>query len=325
MKQQYFKFLVFGLLLSCCVYKASAQDIQVVASLDNSTLKIGDQTKLNFNVHQPAKARVNFPQITDSIGSKVQILATSKLDTIFDKTDHNNITVHRAYTITAFDSGTYPIPEFDFGSANGVLKSNELHLVVQTITVDTTKAIYDIKQPLAVSYTFWDWLRDHWVPVAIVFAVILIIIAIIWYLKTRPKKEKVIVEVKPDVPFHIQILNRLQELRGKKLYQQDVKAYHSELTDIIRDYLERRYVIKSHEKTSDEIFDSLKFMDIDQESRNLLRQLLLQADMVKFAKEKPSPSENEQSMDNAIAFVNKTRQVFTQPLPTEGGGNDAHV
>jgi hypothetical protein len=143
--------------------------------------------------------------------------------------------------------------------------------------------------------------------------------------KTRPKKEVIVKEVKPDVPFHTQILNRLQELRGKKLYQQDTKAYHSELTDIIRDYLEKRYVIKTHEKTSDEIFTSLKFIDMDQENRNLLRQILLLADLVKFAKEKPLPAENEQSMDNAIAFVSKTRLVYTQPQATEGGGNDAHV
>jgi hypothetical protein len=325
MKQQYFKFLILGLIISCLAYKASAQNIQVVASVEQDTIKIGEQTKLNFNIHQPAGAKVNFPQITDTIVSKVQVVAAGKIDTIFDKTDRQNITVHRAYTITSFDAGTYTIPAFDFGSTAGVLKSNEAHLVVQTVKVDTTKAIFDIKQPLAVSYTLWDWLRDHWVWVVIPLAVILIIFGIIWYLKTRPKKEVVIAEVKPDVPFHTQILNRLQELRGKKLYQQDVKAYHSELTDIIRDYLEKRYVIKTHEKTSDEIFANLKFIDMDQESRNLLRQILLLADLVKFAKEKPMPNENELSMDNAIAFVSKTRLAYTQPTPTEGGGNDAHI
>jgi hypothetical protein len=325
MKQQYFKFLVLGIIISVFGQSAMAQTVQVVAKLDQQTIKIGDQTKLHLIVHQPAVLHVNFPQLTDTISAKVQIIAAGKLDTLHNKTDTKNITVQRSYTITGFDEGTYTIPAYAFGTPAGIEHSNPLTLQVQTVKVDTTKAIFDIKQPLTVSYTFWDWLRDHWVPVVSVLIAILIIIGIIWYLKTRPKKEVVMEEVKPDVPFHIQILNRLQELRGKKLYQQDVKVYHSELTDIIRDYLEKRYVIKTHEKTSDEIFASLKFIDMDQESRNLLRQILLLADLVKFAKEKPMPSENELSMGNAIAFVSKTRLVYTQPTPTEGGGNDAHI
>jgi hypothetical protein len=324
MKQQYFKFLVIVLALAC-FFKANAQTVQVVAKLDSSGIKIGEQTKLNFIVHQPVKERVNFPKIADSISTKIQIVGASKPDTTFDQS-RTNITVHKSYTITAFDAGTDTIPSFDFGASAGVQKSNPLTLTVTTVKVDTTKAIYDIKQPLAVSYTLWDWLRDHWVAVVIVLGVILLIIGIIWYIKTRPKKEVVIKEIIPEVPLHTQMLNKLQELRAKKLYQQDVKAYHSELSDIIREYLEKRYAIKTQEKTTDEIFTGLKHIEIEQENRNLLRQILLLADLVKFAKENPLPNENEQSMDNAIAFVSKTRQVTAvPPAQTEGGHTDAHV
>jgi hypothetical protein len=326
MKKTYYS-LVFSLLFICSGFLAAAQSIQVVARLDTSTIKIGEQTKLNFIIHQPAKEKVNFPKMPDSIGTKIAVLASGKTDTIFDKNDKVNITVRKSYTITAFDQGTDTIPSFEFGSSQGVLKSNEQTLYVQTVKVDTTKAIYDIKQPLAVSYTFWDWLRDHWIWVVSVLAVILAIIGIVWYIKTRSKKEKAVKVIVPEVPLDVQTISLLQALRDKKLWQQGhTKAYYIDLSDIIREYLEKRYTIKTHEKTTDEIFAALKYIDITDANRSALRKILVMADLVKFAKEQPLPYENEQSMDDSIAFVRNTTPVVEPIKPIEGGGHaDTHI
>lgn len=319
MKKWFYNFLVL-ILLSCgFVLNADAQNISVEAKLDQTTIRIGDQTNLRLIVHQPVKEKVNFPKLADTLIGKVQIVS-SKLDTVIDQNNRSLATVTQSYTITSFDQGTYTIPSYSIGSATGILKTNELTLMVQTVQVDTTKAIYDIKQPLAVSYTFWDWLKDHWVWVALGLAVIIAIIGVIWYLKKRPKTVTIIKEVKPDVPAHIIALGKLQQLRDKKLYQQDaVKQYHSELSDIVREYLEKRYVIKTHEKTTDEIFAALKYLDIANEYRVKLNQVLILADLVKFAKEKPLPVDNELSMENALAFVLKTQEAAEMPINTEGG------
>lgn len=318
-KKCFYNFLVLITLSGWFASNVNAQTIVVEAKLDQQTIRIGDQTKLRLIVHQPLKEKVNFPKLADTLTGKVQIVS-SKLDTVIDQNAHNQLTVTQSYIITSFDQGTYTIPSYSIGSAAGVLKTNELTLMVQTVQVDTTKAIYDIKQPLAVSYTFWDWLKDHWVWVALGLAVIIAIIGIIWYLKKRPKTVTIIKEIKPDIPAHIIALGKLQQLRDKKLYQQDaVKQYHSELSDIIREYLEKRYVIKTHEKTTDEIFAALKYMDIANEYRVKLSQVLILADLVKFAKEKPLPVDNELSMENALGFVLKTQLAAEMPINTEGG------
>ena len=62
------------------------------------------------------------------------------------------------------------------------------------------------------------------------------------------------------------------------------------------------------EKTTAEIFESLKSKDLKAEARNKLKQLLSLADLVKFAKERPAPTENEQSIEDAIDFVKLTRE-----------------
>ena len=319
MNKCFYSLLILTALSSCLVLNVNAQTVVVEAKLDQQTIRIGDQTKLRLIVHQPLKEKVNLPKLADTLTGKVQIVS-SRLDTVIDQNAHNQATVTQSYTITSFDQGTYTIPSYSIGSAAGVLKTNELTLMVQTVQVDTTKAIYDIKQPLAVSYTFWDWLKDHWIWVALGLAVVIAIIGVIWYLRKRPKTVTIIKEIKPDVPAHIIALGKLQQLRDKKLYQQDaVKQYHSELSDIIREYLEKRYVVKTHEKTTDEIFAALKYMDIANEYRVKLNQVLILADLVKFAKEKPLPVDNELSMENALGFVLKTQQAAELPTNTEGG------
>src|SRR4051812_4548841 len=99
--------LIYSLVLltACFFNKAAAQSVQVIARLDQTTIKIGEQTKLNFIVHQPAKERVNFPQIADSI-AKIQIVSASKIDTAYDES-RTNITLHKSYVITVFDAGSY--------------------------------------------------------------------------------------------------------------------------------------------------------------------------------------------------------------------------
>jgi hypothetical protein len=319
----FYNFLILTALSTCFVLNAGAQNISVEAKLDKSTIRIGDQTSLRLVVHQPLKEKVNFPKLADTLIGKVQIVS-SKLDTVFDKNDHALATVTQSYTITSFDQGTYTIPSYGIGSAVGVLKTNELTLLVQTVKVDTTKAIYDIKQPIAVSYTYRDWLKDNWGWVALGLVVVMVIGALIWYLKKKPKVEKPLIkEVKPEIPAHTVALNKLQQLRDKKLWQHDaVKQYHSELSDIIREYLEKRYVIKTQEKTTDEIFAALKHMDIANEYRMKLNHVLILADLVKFAKEKPLPVDNELSMENALGFVLKTQQTVSYPQSAEIGGGE---
>jgi hypothetical protein len=131
----------------------------------------------------------------------------------------------------------------------------------------------------------------------------------------------------PEVPLDVQTISLLQALRDKKLWQQGhTKAYYIDLSDIIREYLEKRYTIKTHEKTTDEIFAALKYIDITDANRSALRKILVMADLVKFAKEQPLPYENEQSMDDSIAFVRNTTPVVEPIKPIEGGGHaDTHI
>ena len=306
-------------------FRTQAQAIQADAKLQQYSIKIGQQTKLFFVVHQPKTEQVVFPELKDTIpgAQKVIVLNKPKADTVTDPHDGNQIIVTKAYVLTCFDKGQYAIHPFRFVISGGALTTNELTLDVNTVKVDTTKAFYDIKQPLQVRYNLWDWLLDHPLVLIIAWFIIGLIVGAIWWYKHRPVKGEVVVEKpKEIIPIHTIALNQLAALRDRKLWQNAmVKEYYIEMTDILRDYVEKRYGIKTHEKTTDEIFDALRYAEIAGDNRAMLRQVLVLADLVKFAKEQPSAAENDMSMDNAMSFVKRTHLVNVLPT-TDGGGAD---
>lgn len=319
---RYIKYTLAMLVLLAGFHQTGrAQNFGAKATLDKKSILIGEQTQLNLSIRFHVKDSIGFPKLADSIG-KIRIV-NFKTDTVFDKGDKSIETINRRYTITAFDSGMYIIPSYVFKSPVGDLPTDTLNLDVRTVAVDTTKAFYDIKQPLAINYTFWDWLRDNWKLTLGILAGLIVGGGAVFYLLRRPKKDVVVEEVKPDIPLHIQALQKLDEIKNKQLWQHDqVKQYYIELSDVVREYLEKRYTIQALEQTSEEIFASLRHMDIASEDRNLLRQLLVLSDMVKFAKEKPAANENEKSMENAVTFIKDT-QPHARPTDVNLKGDEA--
>ena len=286
------------------------QDFQASAKLDTNRLLIGDQTNLSMSFKFPAKTQVQWPLIKDTILGYLQVLNRSKIDTTVSK-DKKWVTLHQTLRITSFDSGMYTIPPIRFyfrGLPDTTLhfsQTESLILNVHTIKVDTTQAIKPIKGPMKVPITFRELLP--WIILTILLA--LIVWFVIYYLKKRKKGEPIF-QLKPRIILkpHEIALAELEKLRVKKLWQNGkVKEYHTEVTDIIRRYLEERFRIMALESTTSEILADLSgHPDIPAGSIEKLLQILTLADLVKFAKTQPLPAENEQNLQYAIDFVNST-------------------
>lgn len=121
-------------------------------------------------------------------------------------------------------------------------------------------------------------------------------------------KDKDEVKSQPRIPPHEQALQALDELRRAKLWQSgDIKSYQSGLTYIIRQYLENRYGIKALEETTGDIIDDMKKLGLEASDLTTLSRVLRVADLVKFAKATPEISIHDEFMEEAGAFVNKTR------------------
>ncbi|CAG0954891.1 MAG: hypothetical protein HND27_00895 [Bacteroidetes bacterium] len=285
-------------------YRAQENSIQL--TLDTNSIRIGEKANLEIKITFPVTNKIIFTEPKDSIASNVEILNKLKTDTSFSD-DLSLKTLYYHYSITSFDSGYHVIPPFTFVSNTDTIESNPLLLTVNTVEVDTSADIKDIKEVYRYPFNLWDWLENNKYYLLGITAILAIVFFIINYWKKIKPQPKITVEPEITIPAHITALEKLNKIKEQKLWQEGhVKTYYSEITDVIRIYIEQVFKMEAMEQTTDETLSLLRLKIANEQTKNKLKQILILADMVKFAKEKPTPAENENSMQLAIDFINET-------------------
>ena len=284
---------------------APAQTV-VKATIDSTHILIGQQTKIHLEIAADKSQSLQIPMIPDTLMRGVEVLEISKIDT-FD-IGNDRMQLKYDYLITAFDSALYLLPPFKVIAGVDTAFSSELALKVSTLPVDTESGqFYDIKDIRKPPFVLMDYL-----PGVLLVLTILALIALIAYIIYRLINKKSLVPFKkeePYVPPHIRAILRLDAIKIEKLWQMGkVKEYHSEITDTLRKYIEERFGVGAMEMTSGEILSDIKNHSDADTAYDNLKQILILADFVKFAKYKSLPDENELSMMNAYLFVNNTKQ-----------------
>jgi hypothetical protein len=216
-------------------------------------------------------------------------------------------------TLTSFEDSLFYIAPLTFVSGDQTIQSEALTLnVVQPFEVDSADmAITDIKG--VYDAPIWWWGIFRWVLLAL--GVVGISIGgyyLITYLQARVnKKEEELVPVEQLRPADEVALEKLDAIREEKIWQSGrVKEYHTQLTDVVREYIARRFEVSSAEQTSDETLRAIRpLLNDKKELFEQLRKMLTLADLVKFAKWNAAPDENELSLRSAYTFVKETTSV----------------
>jgi hypothetical protein len=298
-----FRSVSLVLLLCMLPFSAALAQLSVKAELDSTYIFIGDPIHLNLSVSQAIGIRMLEPQLDtfDRI-ENLELLRSTEWDTIQTSP---NLFLQKRLTITAWDSGYYEIPALVFPyEINKKLDnkiSKSIPLEVKMIEVDTSY-IEPIKTIVEEPLTFEDFLP--WL-ISLGFLVV-VAAAVLLYLNDKKRKAK-LPDIAPKRPYHEVILEKLDQLEAGKLWQQgQTKEYHSRLTHLLREYLEKRFRIQALEQTTREIQQQLLEKDLPEERRSSLGQLLQTADMVKFAKAEPPAAFHEDALRNVREFIQET-------------------
>ena len=238
---------------------------------------LGDQTTLSI------LRALNYPS-TDALSVNGIVAVSQTFDTA-TQTQHT--------VLTSFEPGEHTIH---------LSPVDSLTLVVYDVEVDTTSAeIRDIAPIQRVPYTFWEIFR--WVLLALAIAAVAF--GVWWLLKHREKVHELLVPAEPKdtrTPYE-RANDNLEALRRSQLWQAGkAKEYHTELTDIVRRFIEESTDIRATDMTSDETVEAVESEKWKVES-SLLRSIFTTADLVKFAKSEPLPYEHDRSMTEAKQFV----------------------
>ena len=294
-----------------------AQNVEAYSKLDSSAIMIGDQIGLEVGINVPESFFVSLPFFKDTITTNIEIINKEPIDTT--EVD-DGFLISQKYTITSFDSGYFELPDFEFlfhhkdDTTVYRTNANTLFLMVNTPVVDTSQAIKAIKGPVSVPYTFGEIFP--WVLLGL--AVIGLVVFVIWYIRKRKKNKPIFArKPKPALPPDVLALQKLEELRLAKIWQQGkLKMYYTELIDITREYFEGRYHFDAMEMTSDEILEALTDHQVNRQITEKIRNAFQLADLVKFAKAHPTPLENDICLNHCVDFVNETKPVAIT-LPEE--------
>ncbi len=313
--------LIYILICWSTAMSSVTAQVRVIATLDSTRMLIGDQMNLKLEASYPTGQTISNVDLTVlEAAENIEVISTqASWDTT---TIAGETTVRRNIVFTIFESGSFFIPAIPFSfPKNGItsiVATNELLINVADVVpegpaeaaVDTV-AIAPIKPIYKEAMTFEDV-----APLLLVFLLIGVIGGLIYFLyrraqnKKNPAKEKVIV----IEPAHIIAQRKLKALKSQELWQNgSIKEYQSQLTFIVREYLENRYGVSALESTTYEILGDLKPIRLSDEWKGKLREMLELADLVKFAKASPPESTHEKLMGYAIDFVEKTKLISEQP------------
>ncbi|MEO0311918.1 MAG: hypothetical protein RIQ89_1575 [Bacteroidota bacterium] len=285
---------------------SAAPIIEAKLRIDSTTFKIGEQVTVHLSATSDGAVKIFWPKIADSLNS-LTVINPSPIDTII--TNGNSKTYHQQFSITSFDSGFYVITPISFFASNdGVTIVDSAAtaatlITVNTIPVDTAAAIKPIK-PLMDAQLNW---RDYLLFISLAIGILILLVIIYLLIKRKPIAPQSLPIITPSIPLNEFILGELKKIEDEKLWQNGkVKEYYSTTTDIIRLYLEKQFKIPALEFTTEEITQTLIIKDLPVNEFTQLKQMLQQADLVKFAKYIPLPADNSLLMEHAKTFVMKT-------------------
>jgi LPXTG-motif cell wall-anchored protein len=215
------------------------------------------------------------------------------------------------FTFTSFDTGWHEMPALPVIIGTDTLLSDTFRFNIELMDVDTSgnpmdiKAIYEASAISEEKAENRSWWQKNWPWVAAGGALLL---GLILFLLFRKKKTEIIEAPKVILPPYEEAMARLQELETSGLWQQGKhKQFHIELSEILRNYIQRRYGIMALEQTTDELSRSIRAVVSNKELQTILRQTLELSDLAKFARYSPLGAENEACMMNARKFVGATR------------------
>jgi hypothetical protein len=286
-----------------------APPVAAKLSVVRNSIYVGDHVTLNVEVTSPPKLHYELPKPEEFL-KDFEVL-NSKPPVTQEK-EGSQCTIHQ-YDITSFTTGSKKIGPLLVKYTDPLsgkkemqqVKSNEETITVLSVLPKDEKNldIKDIKPPIQVNYPLSYWI----VGIIAAFLIILALYLIVRLIKKK-MREKAGGSEREKTPEEI-AEERLRLLSESSLLsERKIKDYYSELSEIIRQYLENRHEVSAPDRTTTELFRDLKASRIEQSLVGAVKNLLSLCDLVKFAKFIPEERRYEEDF-------RETRRIYEALRP----------
>ncbi|OOB83246.1 BatD family protein [Flavobacterium columnare] len=278
---------------------------KIETTIDRKQNKIGEQFTLSLKVKSNTKRHITFPK--DKNFGSFEVVESYPIDTIKAESKMELI---KKYGLVQFDSGKFVIPKMPILINNKPYFSESIKVEVFNVKVDTLKQkMYDIKPIIEAERPLGNWWKY------LLGLLTLIGLGFLGYKLYKRYQKTAEIEPVYSTPIEKSI-DLLQRLEKKELLAKgEIKAYYSELTDIVREYIEEAIEIPAKESTTSELILGLqqaaqkRKLKLSQETVKSLEKVLKQADLVKFAQSKPLDFEiadDRKKIESSIINIHKS-------------------
>lgn len=298
-----------------CLISISANAQKIESSIDSLSIKIGQELTYKIEVDVDTTSLVVFPE-----GQTFQPLEMIESYPVEATKMNDRFKLIKKYGLTQFDSGKYTIPRQKVVIGDYEFMTDSLQVEVNNIVVDTTKqGLYDIKPIIEVDKSASKWWLYFLGILLILAFVAFLLYWFIWREKPLTDEEKVAL-----LPPYERAKLALKALdNAHYLENNEIKAYYSDLTQIIRKYLDEKVYDRALESTTDELINRLNLLrdgnqiDISKDDIKNIETILKRADLVKFAKSKPDVELAKLDRNTIDLEIDQVKQALPEPTEEE--------
>ncbi|WP_281988498.1 DUF4381 domain-containing protein [Aquimarina aggregata] len=301
------------IILILATFASHGASAQVSATIDSTSIRIGDELRYKMKVEADSTQIVVFPE--GKTFTPLEVIESYKIDTA---KNGNKLGLTKEYALTQFDSGHYTIPRQKVMVGDQIFFTDSLKVEVRDVLVDTTKQkMFEIKPMADVDASFFNWKKYIWWILTP-----LLIIGLIAFLLFRRKKRK---DAKKDeLPPYEKAMLALKRIDESHLLEDDShKEYYSQLSDTARKYIDEEVYDHAMESTTDELIARLDeeiksgALQLDKATIEELKNVLKTADMAKFAKSKPDILTARADRNVIEKVINETKSAIPEPTEEE--------
>ena len=299
--------LYLGLILSTPITSFS-QNLSIQGKLNRSEIKTGEQAVIDLTIRTN-----NLPQTRFYLKEEAQketpytVIALVPVDTVDISSRIKEISAK--LVLTSFDSTLITIPPIVAKTPTDSAETAPMGLKVIQPEVDSKHPsnFKDIKAPWDVSLSLKDWLiliLSSWIFWVVIAVLVGFYIAYRVFNYYQSKKAN------PTPQIQVRELSLIEkteaallQLEQQQLIEQELfKEFYSELITIFKFYLNESYSWTTTEMTSNELMKQMSSVELSSSEQEMLRLVLTEADLSKFAKYTPSS-------DNARLALSQIRQL----------------
>lgn len=282
----------------------------VVASEQEAV--IGDYIQMQVSVNVPVGMQVTIPSVEDAlVEGKMQY--TLKGLTLLDFISQSEPSVKETakYDITSFevvvagfDEGDFTFPALGFGlvGEEDTIWSDPITVKIiypELVSGDSTY-VADIKNIIPEETNITDYYIYFYIIIGLFLVAILIPVGILLMRRFKKKEEEEEILQSPrQIAFA-----KLKALEASDLLaNKEFKIWHTELSLIVKEYLNSVLNIPALESTTAELLVLLKTNQISAALHRNLKEVLETADLIKFAKASPLDEANTFAMQTAYKII----------------------